>query len=125
MRDDVFRRDEEYDTLPTPNLLEQLQGKNIINRARSLAALARRARQDRSLAGAVITAILDSDNKLKRLMGTISISHIGFGCLWEYGSVEDRAILHELLAQWPEPDRSDLLWFLKSQSIDSSSEIEP
>jgi hypothetical protein len=67
MRHDIFRHDEEYDRLSTSNLLEQLQGKNIITRAHSLAALARRARQDRSLAGAVITAISDPDNKLKRL----------------------------------------------------------
>ena len=117
MRDDIFRQDDQYDQMSTPDLLKRLQEKNILSRTRSLAALARRVTQDRGVVEQVVKAISDPENMHKRLMGTISISHIGFACLWENGSTADRVLLYDLLNKWPEPDRTDLLWFLESQSI--------
>jgi hypothetical protein len=117
MKDEALSSDKEYDQLPTTELLELLRNKSKLSKGRALAALARRTRNDVSLVREVISAISDPANQETRIMGTISVSHIGVACLLEFGSSRTKELVKQLLEHWPEPDRSDLLWFLKSESI--------
>ena len=118
MRDEILVRDKELDPLSTKHLLILLHSNSRLNRARALSALARRSSQEEAITDQVLNGITESSNREARLLGsTISVSHIGFATLWEFGLPCARASLRKLLQNWPEPDRIDLLWFLKSQSI--------
>lgn len=126
MRDDMLWQDEEFDQISTEQLLIKINDVSRLVRARALAALARRSKQDETLTPHVLEAITDLDNLDARLMSsTISVSHIGFAGLWEFGTPIAKKPLKKLLRQWAEPDRTDLLWFLKSQSIATEIETSP
>jgi len=118
MKDEIFIQDLEYDRLTTQQLLDSLDQSSIINRGRSIAALARRAVQNDGLVDVVVAAISVPQNKEARIIGTISVSQVGYACLWWFGSAQTRSKLQILLQDWQEPDRSDLLWFMKSQGIE-------
>lgn len=109
--------DKEYDQFSTAELLVLLRDKSRLRKGRALAALARRTKDDELLVDEVIAAIQDPANQETRIMGTISISHIGVACLLGVGSSKTKERVMQLLEHWPEPDRSDLLWFLKSESV--------
>lgn len=109
--------DKEYDQFSTAELLVLLRDKSRLSKGRALAALARRTKDDELLVDEVIAAIQDPANQETRIMGTISISHIGVACLLVVGSSKTKERVTQLLEHWPEPDRSDLLWFLKSESV--------
>jgi len=117
MKDEILSFDKEYDELSTAQLLKLLSSESKLSKGRALAALARRTKEDESLVNETVAAISDPANKETRIMGTISVSHIGVACLLDFGSSKTKELIKHLLKQWPEPDRSDLLWFLKSQSI--------
>ena len=117
MKDELFLADKEYDELPTAQLFVMLDNISKLIRGRALAALARRSKQDEGLVSHVLAAISNPENRDTRLMGTISVSHLGVACLFEFGSSKTRELVRQLLEDWPEPDRTDLLWFLKSQEI--------
>jgi len=118
MRDEILARDKEFDSLSTEYLLKLLHSNSRLYRARALSALARRSSQEEAITPQVLNVITESKNREARLLGsTISVSHIGFATLWEFGLPSVRESLRRLLQDWPEPDRTDLLWFLKSQSI--------
>ncbi len=118
MRDEILWQDEEFDQVPTEKLLIKLDDVSRIVRARALATLARRSKQDETLINYILEAITDSVNMDSRLIGsTISVSHVGFAGLWEFGTPIAKKSLKNLLQGWAEPDRTDLLWFLKSQAI--------
>jgi hypothetical protein len=51
-------------------------------------------------------------------MGTVSLSHIALACLWIAGDEATHARVRRIVETWPEPDRTDLCWFLTSQEID-------
>jgi hypothetical protein len=117
MIDDVFNSDPEFDSMSNEELFETLVRGGVPRRARAMAALARRASQAEGLADQVLEQIRSESNRSTRVMGTVSLSHIGFGCLWERGTIAVRAKLDEQFANWPEPDRTDLSWFLRSQGL--------
>jgi hypothetical protein len=52
-----------------------------------------------------------------RLIGTVTVSHMGLAALLRYGGAKDKEATRELLKNWPEPDREDLLRFLKGESL--------
>ena len=125
MRDEILVRDKEFDRLSTKSLLKLLHSNSRLNRARALSALARRSSQEEAIIGQVLNGITELKNRETRLLGsTISVSHIGFATLWEFGLPSAREALLRLLQDWPEPDRTDLLWFLKSQSISIEAQGE-
>ena len=125
MRDGILARDKAFDPLSTTSLLKLLHSNSRLNRARALSVLARRSSQEKAVIDQVLDGITEPKNKDARLMGsTISVSHIGFATLWAFGLPSIRQSLSKLLQDWPEPDRTDLLWFLKSQAI-SIHELGP
>jgi hypothetical protein len=52
-----------------------------------------------------------------RIMGTTSLAHLAVATLFRLGD-EARERGRALLETWAEPDRSDLLWFLRSEGIE-------
>jgi hypothetical protein len=116
--EDICTRDDEYNHLSVDALEEKLESQSIIVRARAIAALARYAAREESLVGHVLAALTLPQNLEGKITGTVSVSHIGFACLWAFGPQSARRSLQLLLDAWPEPDRSDLLWFLKAQGIE-------
>jgi hypothetical protein len=125
MIDDVFNSDREFDAMSREQLFEILGRGGTPRRARAMAALARKASLDDGLVDQVLEEIESASNRSTRVMGTVSLSHIGFGCLWERGNVVVQAKLEQQFAVWPEPDRSDLSWFLKSQGLSQPNRESP
>jgi hypothetical protein len=117
VRDQIFNSDPVFDARSNDELLRNLVVGPISHRARAAAVLGRRAASDPSLRVAVLTAIEDPALRGRRVMGTISLSHIAFACLLEHGDDAVRDALLSRLSAWPEQDRGDLLWFLRSQDI--------
>jgi HEAT repeat protein len=83
-------------------------------RANALNALVSPAKADAGLIKDIVAAARHPDNKV-RLMGTIAVAHVAVDCLYQIGSRTALEAATELLAKWPEPDRSDLLWYLRSE----------
>ena len=108
---------EQYDRSSTSELLRLLDDSSIISRMHALTALARRSCQDESLIKRVVEAISDSRNLNARLRGSISVSHLGVASLLRTRKSKSVSAAEQLIDQWQEPDRSDLLWFLQSESL--------
>jgi hypothetical protein len=117
MREPIFVADEPYDTLPTERLQDLLKAGTKGERARAMGAFARRAARETGLRDSLFAALADPANRSLRFMGTVSIAHIGVACVYPPapGHVKER--VKALIDAWPEPDRKDLLWFLRSQEI--------
>ena len=69
-----------------------------------------------SVEGIMNLAAINPDNRVP-LMGTISVAHVAVACLLRLGTSSGSATANELLQSWPEPDRSDLIWYLRSEEI--------
>lgn len=108
---------EKFDQFPTTNLLELAITGSAFYRAHALSALARRSIQDEILLDQIVQGITDSKNIQARVMGTISVSHIVIASLLQTNQPKAKEKVKNLLETWPESDRSDLLWFLKSEGI--------
>jgi hypothetical protein len=117
VREEIFVVDPPVDAHTTGQLREAIQSGNVAERARAMGAVARRAAREAALLDEVIALLSDPMLRQLRYMGTVSIAHIGVACLAIAGSQEVRERLARLLSGWPEPDRNDLVWFLKSQEI--------
>jgi hypothetical protein len=117
MMDLIFNADAPYDAFPTERLRELLAKGTKPERARAMGALARRAGHDRAVWDECLAAIENPIHRGLRLMGSISIAHIGVACSWSVAPQELRERLRALIDRWPEPDRGDLLWFLRSQDL--------
>ena len=72
------------------------------------------SRADAGLIEDFIVAAKNPINEI-RLMGMISVAHVAIGCLYQTGTTPALGAATELLATWPEPDRSDLVWYLRSE----------
>jgi len=116
--EDIFTRDDEYDHLLVDMIEDKLRNQPVIVRARAIAALARYTAREESLVDHVLAALTLLQNLEDKIVGTISVSYIGFACLWAFGPQTARTALQSLLDAWSEPDRSDLLWFLETQGIE-------
>ncbi len=88
------------------------------NRARAIAALARKVRTFAELREAVGQEIMRPDLIGFRLMGTITVAQVGVAALLGSNDPESQHLGSTLLAAWPESSKEDLLWFLGSQKID-------
>jgi CRISPR-associated protein Csm1 len=64
-----------------------------------------------------VEAISDPRNLNARLRGSISVSHLGVASLLRARTAKSVSAAWQLIDQWQEPDRSDLLWFLQSESL--------
>lgn len=114
----IFITDPIFDNLSTERLKNFCEISSLVDKTRACAALARRAHKQPDLIPYLLMLIRSSAYRQTRVMGTISIAHVVFACLW-YGSTTTlQHFLREILYSWPEPDRSDLVWFLQSQDLE-------
>lgn len=111
----ILDYDEEFDPLPTDELIRAMEATSIITRGRSLAALARRSQADPSLIPLLISWISEDHNRnwKARIIGKFTVSHIGFGVLLRYGSSEVQDLLKKLYVSWNEDERYDIGTFLE------------
>jgi hypothetical protein len=117
VREAIFVADPSVDAHTSDQLREAIGTGNAAERARAMGALARRAAGEPALHDEVIALIASVELRQLRCMGTVSVAHIGVACLAMAGSQDVRERLARVLREWPEPDRSDLLWFLESQEV--------
>ena len=101
--------------LAEADLLETARNGTLSERALALAELAQLSLAQPRLVKTVARLAATPENRNARLMGTISVAHYGLTELLRANpSVAAGAIL-PLLADWPEPDRSDFFWYVKSE----------
>ena len=93
-----------------------LQDTAAVVRGHAIEAMAAKIADNPSLLQEVVDVILDQNNSI-RLMGTISVAHVGLKSLVESSSLAANQKAKQLLVTWPEPDRGDFLWFLKSEGV--------
>jgi hypothetical protein len=117
VREELFVRDAQFDAYPIDRLRELLKTGKRMERARAMGALARRAGREEGLLSEVVNQLEDPTVRDERVMGTISLAHIGVACLLLTASDIARARVKTVVEAWPEPDRGDLLWFLRSEEI--------
>jgi hypothetical protein len=116
--EDIFLSDPEFDSRTSEELVGIIERTEKGNIARAIGALARRSSFDSLLEERVITLLQHPNVRGDRFMGTISMAHIGvLAMIAGKGGVIPRSVF-ALYTVWPEPDRSDLLWFLRSQGVD-------
>lgn len=103
--------------METKEMVELLSHPTSTIRANTLEAIARRGQAGESVVEVLAAAAADSKNRTLILMGTVSVAHVAMAALLKVGSSEARLLAGGLLAAWPEPDRSDLLWYLNSEKL--------
>ncbi len=92
-----------------------LHGNSAIIRCQAIEAMAGKIASNPEILHEVVDAIVDPINST-RLMGAISVAHVGLKNL--FGSSQAaKENAKQLLANWPEAERDDLLWFLKSERV--------
>lgn len=114
MKEKSLLPNDEFSQLSTTNLLEILEHGLLLERGRALFMLARRSGDNKELIDTVVREIYDSKNRNTRTIGTVSISFLGIAGLLEADTSDTKEIVKKLLESWTEPNRSDLLVFLKS-----------
>lgn len=94
---------------------------SIAVRATTLDAIARgSSRVSADEADEVVDDLSDAaSNPTNRtlLLGTISLAHVAMASLFRIGTPRAVSAAWELIDRWPEPDRTDLLWYLRSESL--------
>jgi hypothetical protein len=116
---------EKFDQMSTNELEQLMKNSSILNRVHAIATLSRRSDQGQNLVGKIITAIVDPKNRNDRLMGTISVAHMGIASLLRSGKPECIDAAHQLIEEWQGVDREDLLWYLKSESLLAVQQAKP
>jgi hypothetical protein len=102
--------------MPSGELRRCLRHRSPLVRANALEASVASSRLDESLLQDLINSVAAPTNKVV-LMGTISVAHIAVGCLFQIGTSAAVEAARGFLISWPEPDRSDLIWYLSSKGL--------
>ena len=102
--------------LPLPEIVSLLQYRSPIVRANAWEAIAAQGSGNDSILNDVMAEATDPANK-GPLMGTISVAHVAVACLLRIGTPPVTQAVQTLLETWPEPDRTDLTWYLKSEGL--------
>lgn len=103
-------------SLPLSEVRALLNHQSPIVRVNALNALVSQVRFDDSVVDDIANAALAHENAVC-LMGTASVAHVAVGCLYQIGTPSAIAAATSLLKMWPEPDRTDLMWYLKAEGI--------
>ena len=102
--------------ISTKEIRELLHPPSSVVRVNAVNALARCSQEGGKVIEDLVAAAKHPQNDIP-LMGTITVAHVAVACLFQVGTQKALAAGKKLLEQWPEPDRSDLLWYLKSESL--------
>jgi hypothetical protein len=73
---------------------------------------------DDSVVADLVAAATEPANAF-RLMGTITVAHQAVLSLLQSTHPKAVEAANELIRNWPEPDRQDLLWFLRSEGCEA------
>ena len=101
--------------LSQAELLETARHGTDAARALALGELARLAATNAPLAEIVLKIATQPENMEARLMGTISVAHYALTEVLRANPQAAPNAVIRLLANWPEPDRGDFIWHLKSE----------
>lgn len=102
--------------MPAEEILRLLRAGSILVRANAFEAIVPHARRDETLIHEIREAAIHPDNQV-RLMGTISVAHVAVAALFRVGDEKADEAARRLIDAWPEPDRGDLLWWLRSEGL--------
>lgn len=113
-----FESDPDFDAKTIAQLVDIVEHGYTPNRARAISALGRKGSKDPSVQEKVLELVSSPVLRGARFMGTISLAHIGvLSIIAGHGGMIP-SVVATLYTDWPEPDRSDLVWFLRSQEVD-------
>ncbi len=101
----------------TADLLEMLNAPGMLYRVNALTELVRRSTDDTALLPWIVDAITKPNNLESRIMGTISVSHVGVGSLLKTENPAIVAVAQSLIQTWPEYDHADLMWYLRTENL--------
>lgn len=101
-------------------LLEMLESTLFLHRAAAMTEIGKRLKNDfnPTMLKAMIEAIDQPQNMTERIRGTVSVSHVGVASLLEAEQPQALIAAADLINQWSEPDKSDLLWFLNAEGLE-------
>lgn len=102
--------------IPLEALLTHLNHDAALIRANVL--FAHSARPATDVAITALTHAAWTQENTVRLMGTISVAHVAVAALLRLGTEDARTAAQRLLELWPEPDREDLMWYLKTENLE-------
>jgi len=88
----------------------------LLVRTNALEALVIHAQKKEDLIDELVAAASDPINQT-RLMGTVSVAHVAIACLLRVGTSKSFEKARALIQSWPEPDRTDLIWYLRSENL--------
>lgn len=97
-------------------VLEYLQHDAALVRVNAIKAAARLAKDNDRLIAIVANEAQQPQNTV-RLLGTATVGHVAVGCLFRIGSPDATRRAMQLVAGWPEDEREDLVWYLKSEGL--------
>jgi hypothetical protein len=103
--------------MPPSEVRSLLHHPSPLVRVNAIEALVGTARREEGLVEELIAAATNSMNNVP-LMGTTSVAHVAVGCLLRVGTAKAVEAAQALLRAWPEPDRTDLTWYLKSENLE-------
>jgi hypothetical protein len=114
---------EQVDSISTTELLEQLENGGLITRVHAMDGLLERSQDDDSLLEIVVKEITSPKNTNAKLMGIITVADIGVASMLRVGTPKSISRAWEIILKLQEPKRSDLLGFLRSESLLTDEEI--
>jgi hypothetical protein len=85
-------------------------------RTNALEALGARSDEQDELTEELVQAASDPENDAI-VMGTIRVSHVAVAALVRRGTARAVAAARRFIQRWLEPDRGDLLWYLRAESL--------
>jgi hypothetical protein len=107
--------------MPIADLRRCLYYQSPLIRANALEATVATARRDEGVLQELIDSVAAPKNNVV-LMGTIPVAHIAVSCLLQVGTDTAMEAAKTFLKSWPEPGRSDLIWYLDSKGLSVGSD---
>jgi hypothetical protein len=102
--------------LPLGEVRSLLRYPSPIVRANALDAIAVQAKGNDDVIGELLAVVSDPANQMP-LMGTVSVAHLAIACLLRLGTPKATEAANQLIMNCPEPERTDLIWYLKSEGL--------
>jgi hypothetical protein len=109
-----FLDDKEFESLNTYQLIETYQDGLLFERGRALFELARRSGKEENLIEVVKNEIVSEKNIKAKTVGLVSISFLGVVGLLAANTDSTKLVATEIIKSSQEPDRTNLIEFLRS-----------
>ena len=104
------------DEVSPQTLCQQLSARSVLARVNAAQALAARSDTDADTVAALRTAAADRRNQTV-LLGTVTAADVMIASLLRLGHDDVTETARRLIDAQPEPHRSDLLWYLRSEGL--------